>query len=511
MSPRVSFLPGGESVEVDRGTAVLVAARTAGVQLVASCGGRGTCGSCAVRVHEGALGEPDDVEFTAMARLPKSVRLACRATVVGDVTVEPIMKPKRVEPAQPLAVPASTASLHLLDDDDYALPADVLGRGTSEETRFPAALVVGVDLGTTNVSAAVVNPDTGQVVGTATVPNRQTSWGADVLTRLSASLGGDAVPLRNAAQMSVVDAVEQALATGGSHGAHIDRVVIAANSVMAALLVGADASTLAAAPFVPVTQLELTDGPFPRKFPAATVQVLQPIAAFVGGDTRAGLVATGMSVPSEQPGNATPTLFIDIGTNAEVALRVGSTVWVASAPAGSAFEGVGAYDLRVPGSTLLRALHQAREAGSLDETGLLQEGRDNVSRSTEGILQLRTEAGATITQLNVRDLQMAKSAVRAATNGVLREAGVSPGDLGDVFVAGAFGGAVPAEVLIGLGVVPPVGADVITFAGNASVDGALAVAKGQSSEVVGTVLHVDLATDPSFSSDLMSYTALRSH
>ncbi len=112
---------------------------------------------CGVKVLEGALAPPDRDELAGLTRAPAGVRLACRATVVGPVRVRPLI------PARSTQVVSS---------------ARATGSG----------LVAGVDLGTTNVSAAVVERIGGREVGRATVPNRQASYGADVMTRISAAL-----------------------------------------------------------------------------------------------------------------------------------------------------------------------------------------------------------------------------------------------------------------------------------------------------------------------------------
>ncbi|TLM98213.1 MAG: DUF4445 domain-containing protein, partial [Actinobacteria bacterium] len=208
----VEFAPSGRVAWVDPGTTVLRASQLAGAPIAAPCGGRGVCGGCGVRVLAGSLADPDAAESAGLSRAPQGVRLACRAQVVSPVSVRPVMT---------------------------AEGSCFTGIATNEP------LVAAVDLGTTSVSAIAVERSSGREVGRATVANRQASWGADVLSRLSAALAGDGAALQAAAEDSVLEAI--GLAAGGATS-QVERLVIAANPVMSALLAGADASGLAAHP-----------------------------------------------------------------------------------------------------------------------------------------------------------------------------------------------------------------------------------------------------------------------
>lgn len=513
MRHAVTFSPDGPTVWADDGATVLEAARQAGVSLAASCGGRGTCGGCGVRLVEGALGQPDDVEFGVLPRLPKAVRLACRARVVGPVTVEPLVKFR-----QPAPVAATTAtSLYDFEDDDFE-DAAPLNASTSVAAE-PPALIGAVDLGTTNISAVLIEQGSGREVGRATTENAQRAWGADVLTRLSAALGGQAADLRDAAQRSVMDCLGEA--AGEPFSAIAPRLiwlVVSANSVMAPLFTGQDGSGLAAAPFDPPRAMQVSGGPIASLASTTQVVVLDPLAGFVGGDARAGAIAANLVAGSQKP-----TLLVDMGTNAEVILAHevdgASRLTVASAPAGSALEGVMIGGARVLGSEFVHLLATARLSGFVDGTGRIAEGVPGVSRDHDGVLRVEThvlpgvDRGLAVrvpylSQLAVREFQLAKAAVRAAVSGVLGAAGIGSGELDRVLVSGAFGGSIPVSELLELGMVPPVAAWRIVSAGNTSLTGAALVAMGQSTEVTADVQLVDLVSSPAFSADLMHYTSL---
>lgn len=506
----VTFLPQGQVGWIVPGATVLQAARAAGVPIPAPCGARGVCGGCAVRVVDGELEAPQDDEARGLARAPEGVRLACLARVAAcPVSVRPLVPFPR---------------------------ADAVGVAPVDE------FSVAIDLGTTNVVAAAIECATGREVGRALVPNRQRAWGADVLSRLSAARAGEAAGLQRAAIESLAEAIDSC--TGG-HRHDAAAVVIAGNSVMAGLLSGVDVSGLATAPFAAPRISEEPEGLAEQLGlkAGARVKVLQPLAAFAGGDLRAGVIALGFA-RGPRPG-----LLLDVGTNAEVALWTGARLVVSSAPAGPAFEGVGLScagpavegagvavtldggSIRIDvlgdgparwlsGSGLLTALASLREAGHLDADGrMLREGPlgDRFSIAEDGVarIDLGTPAAPLeLTQLDVRELQLAKAAIRVAVEGVMRAGGVSAAGLDVLHVAGAFGNAVPASVLADLGIVPAGSSGSVRPAGNTALAGAAMIAcppPGPGAPALETESgadHVDLATDPGFSARLMDATRL---
>ncbi len=507
----VTFEPSGVVAWVDPGTTVLQAGRAAGVVISAPCGGRGVCGQCGVRVVAGELAPPTGDEAGALERSRSPLRLACRAKIAGPVTLRPV-------------VVNSTAA------------------GAAAALAGETPIVVGVDLGTTTVSATAVEQSSGRQLGTSVVVNRQQLYGADVLTRVSAALDGARDSLRGLAEDSVLDAVDTAAPRAR---ARVSRLVIAGNVVMSTLLAGADVSSLASHPFsIPDGCASLPgDSRLLKALPNAVIELVPPLAGFVGGDVLAGLVAR--EVESDGP----PRLLVDIGTNAEVALSVPGRVWVASAAAGPAFEGgnitcggpataeaVVSVDIADDGAVVLQTLGDAeptwfsgaglvsavaamRRAGHIDADGLMSPDgplRARFDTDDRGILgvALGVPGGClAVTQHDVRALQLAKAAVRVAIEMVLARAGVAAKDLGTLYVSGAFGGALPARDLVELGVVPVQAERVVAHAGNTSLAGATALAMDaalltRAREVTANAVLVDLAADSGFSARLLQALTL---
>ncbi len=512
----VTFAPAGVSVWVEPGETVLVAARRAGIVIPAPCGGRGVCGSCGVRVLSGELEPADAAERAGLSRAPQGVRLACRARIAGPVEVRPVVA--------------------------HAAPQ------VSGEKRRAGVLVAGVDLGTTTVAAALCDARTGLELGRGSAPNRQQSYGADVLSRLAAAMGGDAGELANAAARSVAEALAAAAGVAGVSLEAVERVTIAGNSAMAALFAGVDVHRLGVAPFeAPATGgvIETPELLSAVLGPEVVVSLVPPVVSFVGGDALAASVAAGLY------DSAAPALLVDLGTNAEIVLAGCGPLVTASAAAGPAFEGGGlscggpavpgavervsvggdgsvALSVMgdVPGQWLsgagvVSAVAALRAAGHLDATGLLrQDGplADRFEVDDAGVLgvALGDEGSLRLTQLDVRAVQLAKAAVRVGIETVLAQSCVLPEQLAAVYVAGAFGGALDLDDLVSLGILPVKTAAAARQIGNASLDGALVLAldpgiEAQASELAAGARGIDLAAQPGFAAALVEATSLQEY
>jgi uncharacterized 2Fe-2S/4Fe-4S cluster protein (DUF4445 family) len=420
-------------------------------------------------------------------------------------------------------------------------PLVTAARVTSVATAQDGTRVVaGVDLGTTSVAVQLIDVTSRAVLGSARVANRQASFGADVLSRIAAALAGSRETLRTVAEDSILEAIALARGDRPASALPVERVVVAGNTAMISLLAGADVSRLASHPFshalAGVDRLD--GGTLAEGLDGADILLVPPVAAFVGGDLVAGLIAEGLAE------EATGTLFIDLGTNAEVAALTEAGLVVASAPAGPAFEGWGiacggqagpggvvrvrpdeaGEGLRsvtdegppshLTGSGLLSAVASLRRSGHLDADGLFQPEGPARSRvfDRDGVLAISLgedprDRRVFVSQLDVRALQSAKAAVCVAIKAVASAAGA--GALRDVIVTGAFGGAVEAADLVDLGIVPA-GADIVLrTAPEAALRGAAMMALDpylleDALALVARAAHVDLAAGESFANQFVA-------
>ena len=274
-----------------------------------SCGGRGFCGQCRVRIA-GKAAAPTEAERTRLsaAQLRDGIRLACQVTLLDDATVT-------------------------LPSKNTAKKADA----AAPECKKPLGTSYGfaVDLGTTTMWAALYDLQSGRCIASASAANPQSRAGADVLTRMEYAMQGHGGELCRLVQHALFDLCAALLMQARLAPGDVDAAVLVGNTAMLYLLLGSDPSSIAMSPF----QSETLFGDF---YPADFLPVRRGtklfiprcISAFLGADAVAAALACGLDRNSRR-------MLADLGTNGEILLRYGDTVSGCSCAAGPAFEGVG--------------------------------------------------------------------------------------------------------------------------------------------------------------------------
>lgn len=514
----VTFESQGAVVSVATGTTVAEAAHAAGVRVEVPCGGVGLCGGCRV-VVEGAVSAPsrDETGTLSAEEIGRGVRLACRARVLGAVVVRPV-------PARP-ADAVRAVTLSTAEGFPVAPPAM---HGAAADGR---ALGAAVDLGTTTIAASLIDLRNGDVLATASADNPQAALGHDVLSRVSAALGGKAEALREAAVLAVESSVMKLLGDGGVAASGLREVVVAGNTAMASLLLGADVTPLAAAPWegafiAPVRRTAVGMGM--DALGDVEVYVMPGASAFIGSDVVGGAVVTRLA------GSPIGTMLIDLGTNGEIVLRTPDGLLAASAAAGPAFEGGaiengmraepgaveraryadGRLELEtvadgpprgICGSGLLDLTAALLDAGVVDAEGRMRATGPLGGRVSErdGQVAFEVAPGLVLTQRDVRALQLAKGAVRAALSLLLAEAGLGPANVPEVIVAGGFGYHAEERSLLRVGAIDSAWEGRVRSAGNTAMAGAVASlvsaeARETGERLAREVRTLDLATHPRF-------------
>lgn len=343
-----------------------------------------------------------------------------------------------------------------------------------------AGLGVAFDIGTTTVAGMLWDFALGQQLAAAAMPNPQGDFGKDVIFRI-AYCGKDEEKLQKLRSLITIcmnSLIAELCRKSGRCAGEITRAAVCGNTSMSHIFAGYSPSGLAFAPFTPAYTgtLELTAEEAMLDLPSCSqVTVLPNIAGHVGGDITAGMLALGILNMEGL------NLFIDIGTNGEIVLADEKEMLTCSTAAGPAFEGS---EVKC-GSNIIELIADMLDAGQIDRTGRL------LTEETQ------------ITQQDIRDIQLAKGAISAGIEILLKRAGRKSGELNRIIIAGAFGNNIKKESAIRIGLVPEVKPEKIISAGNAAGAGvSMALVNAdimkQAESIPKKIKHVELAEEPEF-------------
>jgi uncharacterized 2Fe-2S/4Fe-4S cluster protein (DUF4445 family) len=588
---RLRFLPDGAEVRVPSGTPVFDAASWNGIAIDSTCGGHGTCKKCKVRVLSGdvPVSSVDPRAFTT-EELREGWRLACRAGARSDLVIE--VPPLQTRPKAALVgvgrhviLRPAVQKRHLVLDeptmedqrsdlqrvcdalDDLEPHASIetlrtLG-GALRRANFDVTAVViddelidvepgdttarrfaiAFDLGTTTVVATLLDLESGQPTAVRSMLNRQQPFGADVITRVSATMMDDQAlgALQARAHETMAELTAEVLADAEVAPSEVYEITVCGNVTMMQIALGIDPEPLSMAPFT------VTTHEFPPTratdfgvdvHPRASAYVFPSLGAYVGGDIVAGMLATGLTRDRRL------RLFIDVGTNSEIALGSVDRVLATAAPAGPAFEaaqikcGMRAADGAIEGikvnadglelevigdaepvgmcgSGLVDAVAELVHAGLLDHSGRFIPNEDAAERFAPALAARLTKIGEErvfvlhwrgedpansvfLSQRDVRELQFAKGSIATGWNILLRELGVEPEDISQVLLAGSFGAYLTPLSAVRIGLVPRIALPRIVSAGNVAGEGAKIAAlslreRAEAQSILREVEYVELS------------------
>jgi uncharacterized 2Fe-2S/4Fe-4S cluster protein (DUF4445 family) len=510
--PTVTVIYGEKVATVDVSPHTLVghAVADTGLPLEQPCAGRGTCGKCKVLVESGAA-PPDTVEMHNLTpgELAVGNRLACRAQVQADMQVTLV----------PIVV--------------YSNKIFRTSNRYRRQREVPLGLAI--DLGTTTVAAFLTMLDNGEVCAAGGALNQQTIYGADLISRLAVARANpqNAERLHKLALASINGAIDT-LNLSDSLRARIERVVVVGNVGMHHLLLKLPVASLAVMPFQPYSTAAVRKATalMGGIFPAGALVSLPPlIGGFVGSDALACLAYFDFDQP---PG---PMAAVDLGTNGEVMVTDGKHILTASTAAGPAFEGVNiscgtravdgaivdarlegdslalttiadAAPVGLTGSGLLHLAHALRQVGVIEPSGRfaspppLLAGRIDMDGRGARRLSLTADGQLALTQWDVRELQKAKGAIRAAIDSLLARLGLVPADLTRLILTGSFGGQIRVDTVLALGMIPPVRREnVVSIANGAGLGAATFLSDdgfARAEALAARAEQIDLDQDPNF-------------
>jgi len=407
-----------------------------------------------------------------------------------------------------------------------------------------AALGLAVDVGTTKLAGFLVNLENGEILAKTGAMNPQVSYGEDVISRISYTHthpdGGATLQGRLVDTLNTM--IEEMAQEAGAKPEYIVDAVVVGNTAMHHLFAGLPVYQLGTSPYVPAVSGSL-DLPVRmiglRIAPGASVHLPPNIAGYVGADHVAMALASG----AWEAGKV--TLALDIGTNTEITLAVPQEdrvrVWTCSCASGPAFEGAHIRDgmraapgaiervqvagdevriftigdqppVGICGSGILDAVAQMLGAGVIDHRGVLQAGHPSVrveDGRKEFVLAPAEKSGhgkeVRVTRRDVNEIQLAKGAIRAGIEILLREAGLEDDDIQDFIVAGAFGTYIDLESAVRVGMFPDLPRGRFRQVGNAAGAGArqLLLSAGRrrlAEELSRRAEYVELSAYPAFTS-----------
>lgn len=371
---------------------------------------------------------------------------------------------------------------------------------------------VAIDIGTTTVVAALIDMNNGEELATASRINPQKKFGLDVLTRITYELEhpeGSKEELQKTIVEAINEMVEELCSEGKVKKENIYEISIAANCTMMHFLLGVDATSIGKSPYAPVftkaKNISASDLGI-KAAKCARVYCLPSVSSYIGADIVAGAYVCELHKAEEN------ILFIDIGTNGEIVLSKGGKLLSCSCAAGPALEGMNissgmraaegavedveitekGIDLKVIGeedpigicgSGILAAVKELLRTGIVKNNGaFIKKEQLEESDYRYEMIQLNgnkrefllksTPEQLLITQGDVRQVQLAKGALLSGFYALLKQAKIDMSELDKVMIAGQFGAHLPADSLVGTGILPEEVKDKLVYVGNSSKTGA---------------------------------------
>ncbi|UCE50162.1 MAG: DUF4445 domain-containing protein, partial [Phycisphaerales bacterium] len=515
---KVILKPDGKCISIHGGATLIDAAGQAGIILNTVCGGQGTCRKCQVYV------EPDNRKV-----------LACQYRIESDLTVT-IPPGSRYFEQRILAEGLDTA--HGISPDIYE---DYLQESCG------AILGLAVDLGTTTVVAKLIDMTTGKSLATEAALNPQRRFGDDVVSRIAyAETKEKAAELHEAAVDCLNDLTEKLCRGAGAETDQIYEMCIVGNTTMNHIFLELPTAQLGQAPYeafsLDAHDLRGADSPL-KINPVGNIHTVENIAGFVGSDAVAAALATDMGSAKEM------TLIVDIGTNGELVLGTKDRIYAASCAAGPAFEGArisqgsravdgaieavvvndddidldvigGVAPRSICGSGLIDAVAVLLELGVIDRRGRFVEkatlseklppaiASRIIEQNGQPAFRMTSQQSANaqpvlLTQRDVREMQLAKAAIRAGIRLLQQKIGLDDSGIEQILLAGAFGNYIRTQSALRIGLLPAVEPKRIHFVGNAASSGAGMIlvsrdCRDQAGKLARRIEYVEIAHQPDF-------------
>ncbi|MCP4628578.1 MAG: DUF4445 domain-containing protein [bacterium] len=473
-----------EYIEYKPGLSVKDILDTTEMRVRSACRGYGACGLCKIKIESGQAGEPEQIEELQLSddELANNIRLACLVKPAENITIT-------------LVSPAAKSRWRTVYEKAYqtTYPLSSLSRYLSP--KMPAQpLGATVDLGTTNISVALFDLKNGQQLARRFGPNPQVRFGADIINRLIAACQSpeNLIWLQKEVTAAIGEGLRDMATREGIPLEQVVALSIVGNTAMLAILSGRNYAMLLKPQYwmqyvdcLPESTSEWRTAW--RLQPEASITVIRPLAGVVGSDLVAGVMTTGLLVQEA------PALFLDVGTNSEMAIWDGERLFVTSAAGGPAFEGYsircgmpaeagaiycarlgdnGTWNVKtianrkpagICGSGLVDIVSLLLRSGQLSQTGKLA-----VDQLT---LPIPNGEAIFLTNKDIDMFARAKAAIGVGIVAICKEVGIAIGDLKRVCVGGAFGHYLDIENAQLVGLLPGIDPKNVSIYGNTALTG----------------------------------------
>lgn len=483
------------------------------VYMSAVCGGNGRCGKCKVQIIEGNMAISSlDKKLLSRDEIVQGIRLACHAYPAQDCTIK---------------IPS------VEDELDFEIVSDSKGLIKEGNHHQEDYYIIAIDIGTTTIAINLVGVPNGRILNTHTRINKQRIYGADVISRIWASNEDKGKLLKKSIVRDLLEGIKEVMVGTNILKDKVKGISIVGNTTMTHLLMGYSCETLGIFPFTPVN-IDFIEKSFKEIFSSdylqTSVTILPGLSTFVGADITSGLLVSAFDKSQKV------SMLIDIGTNGEMAIGNKDKILVCSTAAGPAFEGgniscgIGSVPgaissvsiekdnvsyktikedppVGICGTGVIEITAELMKAGLIDETGLIDEkySKDGFKIATD-----KNGKDIVFTQKDIREVQLAKSAIRAGVEILIKRFGVEYDDIGTIFLAGGFGLKINVKKAIQIGLVPEQFNGKIQAIGNSSLAGAIEYsldsnAKERAEKIVQNAKELQLSSDKDFNQYYMDY------
>ena len=592
----------GKSISASEGESILNALKRHEIYLVSSCGGKGTCGKCRIKILSGKYRTSITGKLSQSDR-DKGIVLACQTFPEHDISAE-ILEESRLVVGDKIALskskdlselfrsldgeispivkrleielPPPTIEDHISDLERLKRELDLKGikgmrfshafvSSMADEMRNsnwkinlayvdgPEAIFVtadkdaaryglAVDIGTTTIVVYIVDLSDGRLVDVGSTYNSQIRYGDDVITRIIyATESGGLNDLRETVTEDINNLIETIAEKHNIRREGIESGVISGNTTMSHIFWGLDPHYIREEPYIPAvnffplwragtSRLHINN--------QAPVYTLPCIASYVGGDIVSGILSSKMHRSREI------ALFMDIGTNGEIA--VGNNEWLitAACSAGPCFEGSGikhgmrategaieairitpeTFELSlgvignstptgICGSGMIDAISEMFLAGIIDQKGkfVREIKTDRIREGDDGaeFVFYKGDKDIALTEVDIENILRAKAAIYAGISLMIKEVGFTLDKVERVYIAGGFGNYLNVDKAIILGMLPDLPKEKFKFLGNTSITGAYLCLlseklRKEAEEIAKKMTYIELSTSRSFMDEYMS-------